>query len=246
VQEEDNYTKRIEALALLSRSGEWLEVDQDGTFNVARQSLDANLFDLLSAASQVEGGAILPQANGLVRAVSDQGRIRRVPTLVLSAESEVLEMSGMFSVDDSEDSDSVAVTMKPSDVVVIENEAGVDSPIEQQALDLYTTEEVVARSVAAGLANKPNLPDSPAINVSMAKAFEQGYSGGLLALELGDRVRVVDLPAASGFSSLEFTVEAVTHTVGKQEWSILLNMSPAAVSDSVIVGDVINTSEVIR
>ena len=246
VQQDDNFTERVEALALLSRSGEWLEADQDGTFNVSRQSLDANLFDLLANAATVEGGAILPQASGIVRAVSDQGRIRRVPTLVLSAESEVMQLSGMFSVDDSEDSDSVAVTMRPTGTVVIENEAGVDRPIEQAALEIHTDDEIVARSIAAGLANKPNIPDAPTITVSMSAAFRRGQHGGVLALELGDRVRVVDLPAASGFSELEFTVESVEHAVGQQDWLVTINMSPAAVSDSVIVGDIINTSEVIR
>jgi hypothetical protein len=63
----------------------------------------------------------------------------------------------------------------------------------------------------------------------------------VLGVEIGDRIRLGDLPAAAPSSSLDFYVEAINTTVTADgvtpEWVTVLSLSPAVVSDVWVLED---------
>jgi hypothetical protein len=66
----------------------------------------------------------------------------------------------------------------------------------------------------------------------------------VLGVEIGDRVKLTDLPVGAPAPTYEFYVEAIDTTVsvngGTSQWVTALSLSPATASDVWVVEDVTN------
>lgn len=65
-----------------------------------------------------------------------------------------------------------------------------------------------------------------------------GYQAQLRSLELGDRVTVTGMPTQMGSTTLDFTLEGYTETVGVGGWSLAANLSNYADVQGLVLDDV--------
>ncbi len=215
----------------------WLAADATALQSVSPQPTAARtLLEVAQDVATTERGTLIAGRDGRLRLQSSRARLTETVTLTLDARTDVLTFDGAFGVDDADAVDEVTVTQKPSGATYTGRRTGGDS-LESSGFDVWTPSAVHAQSVADGAANYPvDVPKAPNLTVSMGRAGVAGLAGGVLALELGDLIRVTNLPASAPDTTVDLVVEAISHAVDAGGWTVTFDTSPGPLAAGAVVG----------
>ena len=206
----------------------WLASDSDADNVVSAQAVKGK--SLLTVAQEVadaDRGSIIAQADGKLALLAQRATVApATATLTLSAETDILAIDGLFGVDDADNINEVTVTLQPSGRVLSATRSA-DPGIESTAVELWSTDEVFAQSLATALANADTqTPRAPSLTLSMDWLAYAGLADEAVGLELGDTLTITDLPAAAPASSLTVQIRAITHTIGRDAWTVQVDTDP--------------------
>ena len=206
----------------------WLDSDSDADNVVSAQAPSGKT--LLAVAQEVadaDRGSIIAQADGKLALLAQRATVAPgTATLTLSAESDILAIDGLFGVDDADNVNEATVTLQPSGRVLSATRA-TDPGVESTAVQVWSTDEAFAQSLATALANADTqTPRAPSLTLSMDWLAYADLADEAVGLELGDTLTITDLPAAAPASSLTVQVRAITHTIGRDAWTVQIDTDP--------------------
>ena len=206
----------------------WLASDSDADNVVSAQAVKSKT--LLAVAQEVadaDRGSIIAQADGKLALLAQRATVAAATaTLTLSAETDILAIDGLFGVDDADNINEATVTLQPSGRVLSATRAA-DPGIESTAVELWSTDEVFAQSLATALANADTqTPRAPSLTLSMDWLAYADLADEAVGLELGDTLTITDLPAAAPAATLTVQVRAITHTIGRDAWTVQVDTDP--------------------
>ena len=215
----------------------WLAADATALQPVSPQPTAARtLLEVAQDVATTERGALIAGRDGRLRLQSSRARLTETVGLTLDARTDVLTFDGAFGVDDADAVDEVTVTQKPSGATFTGRRTGGDS-LESTGFDVWTPSATHAQSVADGAANYPaDTPKAPNMTVSMERMGVAGLAGDVLALELGDLIRVTNLPSSAPNTTVDLVVEAISHAVDAGGWTVTFDTSPGPLAAGAVVG----------
>jgi len=215
----------------------WLAADATALQSVSPQPTAARtLLEVAQDVATTERGALIAARDGRLRLQSSRARLTETVGLTLDARTDVLTFDGAFGVDDADAVDEVTVTQKPSGATYTGRRTGGDS-LESTGFDVWTPSATHAQSVADGAANYPaDTPKAPNMTVSMERMGVAGLAGDVLALELGDLIRVTNLPSSAPNTTVDLVVEAISHAVDAGGWTVTFDTSPGPLAAGAVVG----------
>jgi len=71
----------------------------------------------------------------------------------------------------------------------------------------------------------PDAPKAPSLTLSMEHLTRLGYDDDLLGLDLGDMVRITDLPSSAPAASVDVIVDSIEHSISAAGWTVTLTTS---------------------
>lgn len=215
----------------------WLAADATALQPVSPQPTAARtLLEVAQDVATTERGTLIAGRDGRLRLQSARARLTETVALTLDARTDVLTFDGAFGVDDADAVDEVTVTQKPSGATFTGRRTGGDS-LESTGFDVWTPSATHAQSVADGAANYPaDTPKAPNMTVSMERMGVAGLAGDVLALELGDLIRVTNLPSSAPNTTVDLVVEAISHAVDAGGWTVTFDTSPGPLAAGAVVG----------
>lgn len=223
---------RIPELAYLTPNpvplGTWLEADSDALNTVSAQAAaNKSLLQVAEEVADAERGSIIATKTGKLKLLAQRLVIAPAAVSVtLSAESDILQLANTFGVDDSTNLSECAVTLQPSGWRVTETRQ-VDPGVESTTLDVWSTDQYFARSLALQIANADTeKPRAPSLSLSMEWLDSVSLDDEVLGLELGDTIAVDDLPPEAPETSLTLQVRAISHTITAAGWTVNVDTDP--------------------
>lgn len=215
----------------------WVSADATADAIVSAQPTGGrSLLDVAQDVATVERGNLIATRDGYLRLQSSRSRLSTTIALTLDARTDVLAFDGAFGVDDADAVDEVTVTRQPSGDTYTGLRVGGTS-LESTTLEVWTPSVVHAQAVADGVANYPvDLPKAPGITVSMSRMDKAGFAGAVLALELGDLIRVTNLPSSAPSTTVDLVVEGIDHATGTGDWTVTFGTAPAGPAAGAVVG----------
>lgn len=215
----------------------WMAADSTADILIAQQSSkNVPLIELGQQIASTERGNLIATHDGFLRLVSSRSRLTETIALTLDARTDVLSFEGAFAIDDADAVDEVSVTAQPSGATFRGERVGGAS-LESATQDVWSDNRIHAQAVADGVANYPlDIPKSPRLSVSMEWMTYAGYTEEVLSLELGDLIRVTNLPLSAPSSTVDLVVEAIDHQVGTNDWIITFDTSPGELAAGGVVG----------
>ncbi len=206
----------------------WLAADTAADRSVSAQATNGKaLLTLMQEAADAERGSVIANREGRLALLSQRGNAAAASAaLTLSAESDILSIDGLFGIDDADMLNEATVTLQPSGRTFTATRSA-DPGVESTSVDLWSTEDALAQSLAAALANADTtIPRAPSLTISMDWLAHAGKSGAALLLELGDTITITDLPASAPASTLTVQVRTITHTISRDQWQITVDTDP--------------------
>lgn len=215
----------------------WMTADVTADIPVTQQpSKGVTLIDLGQQLATTERGNLIATNDGFLRLVSSRARLTDTVALTLDATTDVLSFDGAFAVDDADAVDEVSVTTQPAGATFTGARVG-NASLESTTLDVWSDDRVHAQSVADGVANYPaSVPKSPRLSVSMEWMSYVGLAGQVLALELGDIIRVTDLPDTAPDTTVDLVIESIDHQKTTIDWVVTFDTSPGVLAAGGVVG----------
>jgi hypothetical protein len=215
----------------------WMSADSTADITISQQpSKDVKLIDLGQQVAVTERGSLIADRSGTLRLQSSRSRLTETVALQLDATVDVLSFDGAFAVDDADAVDTLTVTAQPSQAVYTGDRVDYFG-LETATQEVWTDDRVHAQAVADGIANWPaNIPKAPRLSVSMTRMTAAGLDADVLALELGDLIRVTDLPATAPDTTVDLIVEAIDHDISIGDWVVTFDTSPGELASGGVVG----------
>lgn len=206
----------------------WMSADAAADNPISAQAPTGKT--LLAVAQEVadaERGSIVASKDGKLALLAQRGTAAAAdPLLTLSAEADILAIDGLFGVDDADNINAATVTLQPSGRAFTVTRA-TDPGIESTSLELWTTSEAFAQTLASALANADTqTPRAPSLTLSMDWLAHADVAVAAVELDLGDTIAVTDLPASAPASSLTVQVRSITHTIAKDSWTVQVDTDP--------------------
>lgn len=197
---------------------------------------EKSVLTVATQAAQVERGSIIAGRDGRLTLQSAVARHRTTPAVTLDARTDVAGFAGAFGVTDEDAWDEVRVTAQPSGVEYTGTRQGGGSA-ESYSLELWSDSKTHTESVASGLANLPvDSAKAPNVTLSMSWAGSQGFADDLLTLELGDLIRITNLPTSAPAATIDLIVEGIAHSIGTGDWVVELITSPGEAAAGAVTG----------
>lgn len=233
----DRFEELPDVTAQSAAVGSWMTADSTADIPITQQtSKDVSLIELGQQIATTERGNLIATHDGFLRLVSSRSRLTETVALTLDARTDVLSFDGAFAIDDADAVDEVSVTAQPSGATFRGERVGGAS-LESATQDVWSSDRVHAQAVADGVANYPvDIPKSPRLSVSMEWAAHVGLDIDVLSVELGDLIRVTDLPASAPSATVDLIVEAIDHQVGTNDWVVTFDTSPGELAAGGVVG----------
>jgi hypothetical protein len=215
----------------------WMTADTTADITISQQPTGAQtLATLGQQVAATERGNLIATRDGFLRLMSSRSRLTETVALTLDASTDVLSFDGAFAIDDADAVDEVTVTAQPGGATYTGTRSGGAS-LESTTAEVWSSDAVHAQAVADGSANYPvDVPKSPKLSVSMAWMTHAGLADDVLALELGDLIRVTDLPASAPDTTVDLVVEAINHETGTGDWVVTFDTSPGELAAGGVVG----------
>ncbi len=231
------FTDLAQSTAQPAAIASWMDADATADVPISAQpSRGVSLIDVGQQIATTERGSLIATRGGLLRLVSSRSRLTETVALTLDARTDVLSFDGAFAIDDADAVDEVTVTAQPTGASYTGTRTGGVS-MESTTQDVWSSDRVHAQAVADGIANYPvDIPKSPRLSVSMEWMTYTGYTEEVLSLELGDLIRVTNLPLSAPSSTVDLVVEAIDHQVGTNDWIITFDTSPGELAAGGVVG----------
>ena len=204
----------------------WLSADPTADTAISAQTSEGkSLLTLAQELADAEGGQLIATTEGRLHLRAAHSMVAPAdPALTLSAETDVLSVDGAFGIDDTDAASQATVTQKPSDVAWTRRRS--DPGLESVSRDVWTTNGHQAEAIADALVRTdPDAPKAPSLTVSMEHLTRLGYDDDLLGLDLGDMVRVTDLPSSAPAGSVDVIVESIEHSISAAGWTVTLATS---------------------
>lgn len=207
----------------------WLETDAQAEDPISAQATNGkSLLTLAQEVADAGRGSVIATKTGKLTLLAQRGTAAEAaPALTLSATTDVLSVEGLFGVDDADNISEARVTLRPSGRVLSATR-DTDPGIESVSMELWTTSEAFAQSLATSLANADTqAPRAPSLTLSVDWLAHAGLADKALQMELGDTILITDLPAAAPASSMVVQVRSITHTLSRRDgWLLQVDADP--------------------
>jgi len=104
----------------------------------------------------------------------------------------------------------------------------VDDPgVESTTVDVWSTDQYFAESLARQIANADTeKPRAPSLTLSMERLDTSNLEDAVLGLELGDTIRVTDLPSVAPETALTLQVRMISHAITAAGWIVNIDTDP--------------------
>ena len=137
-----------------------------------------------------------------------------------------MALDNTFGVDDSANLSECAVTLQPSGWRYTATR--VDEPgVESTTVDVWSVDQYFAESLARQIANADTeKPRAPSLTLSMERLDTSNLEDAVLGLELGDTIRVTDLPSVAPETALTLQVRMISHAITAAGWIVNIDTDP--------------------
>ncbi len=206
----------------------WLSADATAGNTVSPQTSNGkSLLQVAEEVADAERGSIIATRDGKLRLLAQRYFIAPAAVSVtLSAESDIMALDNTFGVDDSANLNECAVTLQPSGwryTATRTDDPGVESTV----IDIWSADQYFAQSLAGQIANADTeRPRAPSLVMSMQWLTVAGLADLVLSLELGDTIRVTDLPSAAPAATITLQVRLISHAITAAGWQITVDTDP--------------------
>jgi len=98
---------------------------------------------------------------------------------------------------------------------------------ESTTVDVWSTDQYFAESLARQIANADTeKPRAPSLTLSMERLDTSNLEDAVLGLELGDTIRVTDLPSVAPETALTLQVRMISHAITAAGWTVNIDTDP--------------------
>lgn len=206
----------------------WIDTTTQADNTVSPQA--ANGKSLLQVAEEVadaERGSIIATRAGKLKLLAQRYFIAPASvSATLSAETDILSLANTFGVDDAAAINECVITLQPSGWRYTAARI-FDSGVESTTLDVWSADQYFAVSLATQIANaSTEQPRAPSLALSMEWLNRAGFDDEVLGLELGDTIRVTDLPSQAPSTSLTLQVRLIEHNITPNGWQVRIDTDP--------------------
>jgi len=206
----------------------WLEADATATNTVSAQApANKSLLQVCEEVADAERGSIIATRTGKLKLLAQRYFIAPATvSATLSAEIDIMALDNTFGVDDSANLSECAVTLQPSGWRYTATR--VDDPgVESTTVDVWSTDQYFAESLARQIANADTeKPRAPSLTLSMERLDTSNLEDAVLGLELGDTIRVTDLPSVAPETALTLQVRMISHAITAAGWIVNIDTDP--------------------
>lgn len=186
--------------------------------------------ELMQKVATTDGGVLYDGADGTLTYRARTVRYNSATALTLDVAAGEVEATYQPKLDRSALINKVTATITDGTYSVTaqnttsSDEYGTHSNAD---LELATTNQDEAHAAAWWRVNTYSEPSvrAPQLGVKLAK-LNSARQAAILALEVGDKITVTNLPSQSDASTKSFFVEGYTETITDSEWLIEFNVSP--------------------
>ena len=204
----------------------WISADSTADTAISAQTSEGkSLLALAQELADAEAGQLIATTEGRLHLRAAVSMVAPAdPALTVSAETDVLSVDGAFGIDDTDSASQATVTQKPSDVAWTRSRS--DPGLESVSRDVWTTNGHQAEAISDALVRTdPDAPKAPSLTLSMEHLTRLGYDDDLLGLDLGDMVRITDLPSSAPAASVDVIVDSIEHSISAAGWTVTLATS---------------------
>ena len=206
----------------------WLEADATATNTVSAQApANKSLLQVCEEVADAERGSIIATRTGKLKLLAQRYFIAPATvSATLSAEVDIMSLANTFGVDDSANLSECAVTLQPSGWRYTATR--VDEPgVESTTVDVWSVDQYFAESLARQIANADTeKPRAPSLTLSMERLDTSNLEDAVLGLELGDTIRVTDLPSVAPETALTLQVRMISHAITAAGWIVNIDTDP--------------------
>ena len=206
----------------------WLEADAAAINTVSAQApANKSLLQVCEEVADAERGSIIATRTGKLKLLAQRYFIAPATvSATLSAEVDIMALANTFGVDDSANLSECAVTLQPSGWRYTATR--VDDPgVESTTVDVWSTDQYFAESLARQIANADTeKPRAPSLTLSMERLDTSNLEDAVLGLELGDTIRVTDLPSVAPETALTLQVRMISHAITAAGWIVNIDTDP--------------------
>ena len=206
----------------------WLSADATATNTVSAQAAaNKSLLQVCEEAADAERGSIIATREGKLRLLAQRYLIAPASvSATLSAESDIMALANTFGVDDSANLSECAVTLQPSGWRYTATRE-VDPGVESTTLDVWSIDQYFAEALARQIANADTeKPRAPSLTLSMEWLTYVGLADSVMPLELGDTIRVTDLPSQAPETALTLQIRTIGHAITAAGWIVNIDTDP--------------------
>ncbi len=206
----------------------WITADTAADNTVSAQTCNAkSLLQIAEEVADAERGSIIATRLGKLHLLAQRYFVAPAAASVeLSAETDVLQLGNAFGVDDSANLNECVVTLQPSGWRYTATRA-VEPGVESTTLDVWSGDQFFAEALALQIANADTeRPRAPSLTLSVEWLDKVGLADEVLGLELGDTIRVTDLPSQAPGSELTLQVRTIGHTITAAGWLVNIDTDP--------------------
>ncbi len=206
----------------------WITADTAADNTVSPQTVNAkSLLQVAEEVADAERGSIIATRLGKLHLLAQRYFVAPAAASVeLSAENDVMQLGNAFGVDDSANLNECVVTLQPSGWRYTATRA-VEPGVESTTLDIWSGDQFFAEALALQIANADTeRPRAPSLTLSVEWLDKVGLADEVLGLELGDTIRVTDLPSQAPGSELTLQVRAIGHTITTAGWLVNIDTDP--------------------
>jgi len=197
--------------------------------------------ELMQKVATTDGGVLYDSPGGVLTYASRTVRYNSATALTLDVSAGEVEASYSPKLDRSALINKVTATISDGTYsVTAENttssdEYGVHSPGD---LELATTDNDEAHAAAWWRVNTYGEPTAraPQLGVELARMSATRHAA-ILAVGVGDKIAVSNLPSQSDASSKSFFCEGYAETISDSQWRIEFNVSPTTGFNVLKIGD---------
>ena len=215
----------------------WLEPSTADARITAQPTAGATLLDLAQQIADTEAGRLIATRRGRFALQRSSVSVTDTPAVTFDARRQVLALDGAFTLTDVDVVDEVVVTNQPSGAQITRRRWGASGTgVESAAREVWAADTVHAEAIADQAVRERTEPSAPLLRVSMDRAAFDDSADPILTLELGDLVRVVNLPGAAPATSMDLIVESIDHDISASGWTVTIGTSPGDKATGWVLG----------
>ncbi|MGW6535216.1 LamG-like jellyroll fold domain-containing protein [Streptomyces sp. NPDC055051] len=234
----ENEKERITRLAVMSRFNEELALDEGlSTLQGPSWSSGSKALDVIQEAAEDASGYVFMDGDGRLTYHNRSRRQGALPRFELGDSLGLPYEPGLtFEMDEDQIINEVTFKRPGGSEGVLKDRGSISEfGRKSRGVELRLTSDAAVQDAAYMLLNQYSTPVVRCDSVSLNATATPALFYFAIAAEIGDRIRLSDLPAQAPESSLDFYVEAISTDVAVNgsviEWRTTLSLSPAGGTD---------------